>query len=61
MRVALALDRCSAAPAYRSRDARTEDQVIVCGIDYRVDLLLDEVAADDHDPGRMDFSTSATR
>jgi hypothetical protein len=61
MRVALALDRRSAAPTYRSRDTRTQNQVIVCGVDDRVDVLLDEVAADDHDAGRMDFSTSATR
>ena len=41
--------------------SRAKRNAIVCGIDYRVDMLRGEVAADDHDAGRMDFSTSATR
>src|ERR1700730_9887088 len=59
--IAFLLDRRAAAPADRSGYTTPEHEVVVCGIDNRVDVLLDQVAVENHDPRRMQASTSATR
>src|SRR5450759_611266 len=61
MRVAFLLYRWPSSAPDRAGDATTEDQVIVGRIHDCVDLLLNEVAGDDHDSRRMHSSTSATR
>lgn len=48
MRVALVLDRGPGGTAYGAGYAAPELQVVVRSVDYRVDILLDDVAADDH-------------
>src|ERR1700704_6211423 len=59
--VALTLDRCATAHAYRSRYTASQHQVVVRGVDDRVNLLIDEGSVDDQDSRRRDFSTSPTR
>src|SRR5579859_68025 len=61
MRGALVLYRSAAAAPYRSRHAATEQQVVVGRVDDGIDLLLDQVAGDDHDPRGSDSFTSSTR
>src|ERR1700682_1355576 len=61
MRIALLLNRRTASPADRACDTSPKHQVVVRRVDDRVDMVIDEVAFDDHDPRRMHASTSATR
>src|SRR5258708_8233728 len=61
LRIALLLYRGAAAAANRAGNACTKHEVVVGCVDNRVDVLLDQVAADDHDSPRRHSSTSATR
>src|SRR5258708_6952296 len=61
LRIALLLYRGAAAAANRAGNACTKHEVVVGCVDNRVDVLLDQVAADDHDSRRRHSSTSATR
>jgi len=58
---ALILDRGTTTSPNRAGDSTTEEQVVVGGVDNRVDLLLDQVAGDDQDARRRDSLTSSTR
>ena len=49
--IAFILDRGPGCPPDRTRDSASELQIVVRGVDDRVDLLFDEVAADDQDAG----------
>jgi hypothetical protein len=61
VRGALILDGGTTTSPNRAGDSATEEQVVVGGVDNRVDLLLDQIAGDDQDARRRDFLTSATR
>src|SRR5207248_10290292 len=61
MRRALVLYRRSTAAPNGSGHAAAEQQVVVGRVDDGVDLLLDQVAGDDHDPRGSDSFTSNTR
>src|SRR5487761_526422 len=59
--IAFLLYRCAAPPANRARNACTKHEVVVGRVDNRFDILLDQVAPDDHDSRRRHSSTSTTR
>ncbi len=61
VRVAFALDLRPAAPAYRACNSSAQHKVIVGCIDYRVDLLLDEISVDDDYARRRQASISLTQ
>src|SRR5260370_32461489 len=61
MRVALVLDGWTTRSPDRARDATTQLQVVVRGVDDCVDPLLHKVTADDHDSRRNHSFTSAIR
>jgi len=61
MRIAFLLYRRPSSTPDGAGDATAEDEVIVGRIHNCVDLLLNQVAGDDHDSRRMHSSTSATR
>src|SRR5216684_586434 len=59
--IALVLNRRPATHADRARYSSTQHQLIVSGVDNRIDTLLRQVAGSDHDSRRRHSSTSATR
>src|SRR5215472_4676278 len=61
MCVAFVLYGWAAGATDRARNAATEHEVVVRGVDDRIDLLFDEVAAHDHDSRRKHSHTSAVR
>lgn len=61
MRIAFLLYRRAAACADRARNTASENELVIGRVDDGVDILLDQVAADDHDSRRRHSSTSATR
>lgn len=61
VRGALILDGGASTSPNRASDSTTQEQVVVGGVDNRVDLLLDQIAGDDQDARGRDFLTSPTR
>src|SRR5216683_2325882 len=59
--IALALNRRPATHADRARYSSTQYELVVGGVDDRIDSLLRQVAGSDHDSRRRHSSTSATR
>src|SRR5713226_586322 len=59
--IALALNRCPTASANRARDPSAEKEIVVGCVDDGIDVLLHQVARDDHDSRRSHVSTSRTR
>jgi len=61
MRIAFVLDGWPTTSTDCSRDSAAEHQVIVRCVDDGVDVLLRQVAGDDHDSRRRHCFTSSTR
>ena len=61
VRVALVLDGGPSGAPDRARHPTSELQIVVGGVDYRIDLLLDEITADDQDSRFVRSHTSAMR
>src|SRR5690349_5964525 len=61
VRRAFVLDGRTAAALDRARDTGAEDEVVVRRVDYRVDVLLRDIADHDHDASGRHAITSSTR